>query len=171
MVISRPSKGPWVVLLDSEDAAWAKQFRWVVQTSAPKRVNSSTYRYEAIVRYEYAEGGKSCHFMARELLGTSVTQLADHINGNSLDNRKGNLRPANSSKNGQNRKGATALSKSGIRGVSWDKKRGVWVVRAKTPEGGKYAFGGRFESLDAAKEAAIALRLSIMPFTAQEKTV
>lgn len=52
--------------------------------------------------------------------------VVDHINHNTLDNRKSNLRIVNQSGNQLNRKGANKQSSSGIRGVSWHKNSGKW---------------------------------------------
>lgn len=54
-----------------------------------------------------------------------LPKMIDHINGNRLDNRIENLRPANECKNSQN----ASMSKnntSGIKGVYFDKNRQKW---------------------------------------------
>lgn len=61
-------------------------------------------------------------------------RVVDHINHDTLDNRKSNLRVVTVSENQQNRKGSRAGSKSGVRGVSWDEKNKDWIVNVK----GKY---------------------------------
>lgn len=62
-------------------------------------------------------------------------------------------------RNGENRLGAQSNSSTGIRGVSLD-KRGKYAVSAKVA--GKTFHGGRFDTLDEAEQAAIALRLRVM---------
>lgn len=73
--------------------------------------------------------GKQIHTLFhRELLGLQDGEIRDHWNGNGLDNRICNLRPATISENNHNqmiRKDNT----SGIKGVIWYKKNQKW--RAK----------------------------------------
>jgi hypothetical protein len=56
--------------------------------------------------------------------------MIDHRCRNTLCVNPGHLRPVNNSQNQQNRQGATRQSKSGIRGVFWDKRRNAWVAHA-----------------------------------------
>ena len=67
----------------------------------------------------------------------------DHINRDGLDNRWSNLREANSGQQQANRKG---WSKSGVRGVNWD--RGKWVAYVRS--NGKTKNLGRFDTIEAA---------------------
>lgn len=76
----------------------------------------------------------------------------DHINRNALDNRKSNLRPANSKENARNRS-KQSNNTSGFIGVSWDKECQKWRPFIKV--GGKMIHLGRYVK----KEDAIRARL------------
>ena len=52
----------------------------------------------------------------------------DHIDGNPLNNRIENLRPANSFQNQANRK-ANKSNKSGYKNVNWDERSKSWEVK------------------------------------------
>lgn len=77
--------------------------------------------------------------------------LIDHIDGDTLNNRKSNLRVADSVLNGRNRK-VTKGSKSGCVGVRWHSKNNVWVSQISV--GGKQLHLGQSKNL----EEAIKLR-------------
>jgi len=83
----------YITLVDDEDFEKLSRYRWkVVDSGKP---------YAA--RSEYVGGGKfRTVYMHRELCPTDKT--VDHINGESLDNRKSNLRPATRSQQAINRK-------------------------------------------------------------------
>lgn len=81
----------------------------------------------------------------------------DHINHNKLDNRKSNLRETTSSENQQNRTGAQVNSKSGIRGVSWNKNMNKW--RAAIKIDGITIHIGYFTDLDLADKAVKEARM------------
>lgn len=53
--------------------------------------------------------------------------LVDHANGDGLDNRRSNLRPATRSQNAQNTHAATGSS--GFKGVAWHRKNRKWQAR------------------------------------------
>jgi len=86
-----------------------------------------------------------------ERLHTFLTgwPLVDHINGNGLDNRRVNLRPATPSQNSANTR--TRLSVSGYRGVTWFARTSRW--RAHISVDGKQRHLGYFD--DAAEAARV----------------
>jgi len=70
------------------------------------------------------------------------------------------LRVSTNKENMENRSGAQRNNRSsGVRGVTWHKRDGRWQVQVQ--HNGRYHFGGLFDSLDAAAEAARALRLKL----------
>lgn len=84
----------------------------------------------------------------------------DHINGDGLDNRIENLRPATSSENRRNM-ARNKNNSSGHVGVVWHKRDGRYMVQAS--KGGKCLFGGYFakEDLHLAAAKAQEMRASL----------
>jgi len=85
--------------------------------------------------------------MHREILLVDGSQEIDHINGNSLDNRKANLRVCTHRQNTQN-SGKREGCNSRFKGAYWNKNRGKW--HARIGHRGKQIHLGYFES-EAAK--------------------
>lgn len=77
-------------------------------------------------------------------------QLVDHINGDTLDNTRGNLRIANKTQNAANSK-IHSSNKTGYRGVSWDKLSGKF--RAQIGFDNRIIYIGLFDSPEDAYEA------------------
>lgn len=95
--------------------------------------------------------GKQAHIsMHREVIGDIGNLQADHRNGNRLDNRKANLRPATHSQNQMN-KGVQVNNKSGQRGVYFNKRRQQWY--AQICLNGVRKFLGAHPSLEKASKA------------------
>lgn len=93
--------------------------------------------------------------------------VVDHVNHNTLDNTRKNLRLLTKSENLQNRKGAMKNNKSsGIRGVSWDKRRQKWVAYIGIK--GKLKFLGYYENIQDAEKTAIEARKKYMPYSLEE---
>ncbi|HEJ7990233.1 TPA: HNH endonuclease [Serratia liquefaciens] len=74
----------------------------------------------------------------------------DHINGIKTDNRISNLREATRAENQRNQL-APKTNTSGIKGVSWDKKRKRWLAQCMVDK--KLFNIGRFEEQDDAEKA------------------
>lgn len=85
-------------------------------------------------------------------LGHSINEdfVADHINGDTVDNTRSNLRLATRSQNCQNRRMAKR-NKSGYSGVSWYKRDKKW--RARITHEGKRKSLGLFDTAEEAYEA------------------
>lgn len=96
----------------------------------------------------------------RYIMSAPKGLMVDHINGNTLDNRKNNLRIVTSSENQQNRRGAQRNSKSGVRGVCWHKQRGKWTTRIRI--NGQRIYLGLYDSLSDAEKAVIDARQKYM---------
>ena len=78
------------------------------------------------------------------------TKVVDHINRNTLDNRKNNLRICTRAQNLWNR-GPSLNSTSGYKGISFDRNRNKY--RVKIVCNSKEYFIGRFNNLKDAKQA------------------
>lgn len=91
----------------------------------------------------------------RYLLNPPRRFVVDHINHNPLDNRLSNLRAVSIAFNSLHRRGATRLSRTGIRGVWWHKGMRQWQARIEF-EGKKIEVG----FFDTAEEAQSAVETS-----------
>lgn len=78
----------------------------------------------------------------------------DHINGIRSDNRISNLRIATRSQNGYNQ-GISSKNKSGVKGVSWNKKSQKWQVHVQRQ------YLGMFEDLEDARLVAMKKRTEL----------
>ena len=126
-------------------------FRWYA--------TSATHTHRYAFRFECTALGKRCMIsMHRQIVGAKVGEFVDHINGDTFDNRRDNLRIASAWGNSTNRRKAREGS-SRFKGVSWDSRAGKW--RAGIKAGGKNVSIGTFDdevvaahAYDAAARAA-----------------
>jgi hypothetical protein len=84
-------------------------------------------------RHPKMVGGKRGNqiLMHRYILNCPDSPTGDHINCDTLDNRRENLRPASFSENARNsRRGIN--NTSGLKGVCWNAQRGKWQAGIKT---------------------------------------
>lgn len=89
--------------------------------------------------------------------------VIDHLCWNRACVNVEHLRVVTTTQNNQNRKGASAVSKSGVRGVSPSTRPKGWKVHVQA--NGKRYHGGYFKTLEEAERVAIALRAKHMTHT------
>lgn len=76
--------------------------------------------------------------------------IADHINGNKLDNRKSNLRICTKQQNAMNCK-VSKNNTSGVTGVTWNKQNNNWIAQISINR--KNIHIGSFDKFEDAKKA------------------
>lgn len=127
-------------VIDAADAEAVGRHRWHAN-EAPVGPG----RFYAVARVD----GRDCklHRFLWRSWGLAPTELLDHKNGDSLDNRRENLRTATRSLNGANR--APSPNGCGYRGVTLDRGR----YRAQIVVNGKHRRLGSFSSPQEAARA------------------
>lgn len=99
-------------------------------------------------KYAKRKEGQKTVYLAREIVGATPDQDVDHINGDTLDNRRSNLRLVTKSQNMMNRR----LHKNnthGNRGLKWNKALGKW--QAWIHQDKKFRYLGYFADVEDAK--------------------
>lgn len=111
-------------IVDAADYEWLVQWKW---HAAWCECTRSFYAKRTEKR---VNGKQKTIRMHREILGLMFGHQSkgDHWNHNTLDNRRDNLRPADSAQSSQNRKIRTDNT-SGYKGVTWHKRLKKWQVR------------------------------------------
>ena len=89
--------------------------------------------------------------------------VVDHINHNTLDNRKSNLRIVSISENTQNLKEVRKNNTSGVRGVYYSTKRKRWVAQLNINK--KKIHVGCFTDIKDAEIAIKNARKKYMPYS------
>jgi hypothetical protein len=135
-----------VALVDAADYEWLMQWKWFAHW-APVAKKFYAVRNEAL-------GLRKQHIvpMHRQILGLKRGDKmhGDHINMETLDNRRSNLRIASGSQNMMNRR-LQSNNKSGTKGVYWDSERRKWASVIGID--GKYIRLGRFDHIHEAASA------------------
>lgn len=127
----------------------------------------SAYRWRMQSGYATTNVGRKHAWMHRLILGlTAETDEVDHVDGDRKNNVRSNLRVTSRPKNAQN-KGVRSDSTTGVRGVSFDKRKDLY--RAKVVVGGVHHSGGRHKSLIDAEKAASDLRTELMTHTNESR--
>lgn len=104
-------------LIDAEDAERVGQYKW----NASKAKSTGAFYARSHAAIEGRRSSALHRFVLR-----LTEEFGDHRNGNTLDCRKVNIRPANRMQNGWNRK-PDRDSRSGIKGAHWNGRDRNWV--------------------------------------------
>ena len=100
-------------LVDDDVFVWASKFKWHAS-----RQRDAFYAGRKV----WDRGRDRPLSLHRAIMGEPDGYEVDHLNGDTLDNRRTNLRIATVSQNQHNRRGAPKNSKTGVRGVTWHKR-------------------------------------------------
>lgn len=136
-----------VAILDDKDYVRASKFKWYASKT---KKNGQWYAKRGQWVGEPTDGigknakyGRTITIWLHRFVTRAVSGIAiDHKNGNTLDNRRSNLRLASSAQNQMNREKSEGKS-SQFKGVYWDTGRSKWSARIK--KDGKVTFLGRFD--------------------------
>lgn len=110
----------YAALVDETDHEWLSTYNWFPHVKKGK----SVYAARSL------GGRRGVTYMHRDILGLHQGDggLGDHIDGNTLDNRRRNLRVVNHAQNCMNRR-IRKDNTSGVIGVSWNAYQGRWVAQ------------------------------------------
>lgn len=75
--------------------------------------------------------GKRKHLLHRLIMKAQPGQEVDHINGDSLDNRRENLRIVDKSRNQRNQRKSSKPMSSKFKGVAWYKNGNCWRAQIR----------------------------------------
>jgi len=138
-VITSKKYGEFKVLIDEDDYEKIKSFTWGVQFI---KKNKTFYAARKIKN--------TTILMHREILNCPIDLFTDHINHNTLDNRKENLRACTNTENCRNMKKPKHGLSSKYKGVS-KYRNGKYVSHIKL--NGKQIHLGYFDTEDQAAKA------------------
>lgn len=135
MLINSKTHGEHTVYFDDEDLELIKQYKWGIWKSKTGKL----YAFHSWKR----DGEEVSIKMHRLVMGVEHNRLPliDHRNGNTLNNKKSNLRIVTHSQNSMNR-GKTVKNKSGFKGVTKKSKNryvAVISVRGHSYRGGTFS--------------------------------
>jgi hypothetical protein len=108
-------------IVNAEDYERLGRFKWFA--SGPEK-------YPYAIRAIYPEKGvRRMLYLHREIMKPPEGLVVDHINGNTLDNRRSNLRLATKQQNACNMRVNKEGCTSKYRGVGWHKMSKKWAAR------------------------------------------
>lgn len=138
MVVEVPLTQGHVSLIDDEDAELVLPLKWYALDKKDGRVYAATFK---------GIDDKTT-FLHRFLLRPPADLVVDHINRDTLDNRRSNIRAVTPT---QNRANGIGTARRQFKGVCFDSGRGLWRARIKIE--GKELTLGRFMTIEEAARA------------------
>jgi hypothetical protein len=142
-------------IVDDEDFEELSKDRWYVKYRKDRK-HKQYYAFRSV----FLNKKNTFMLMHRQIMGVEKgdTRKVDHINHNTLDNRKENLRVVTHQQNQFNRKKEIGCS-SKYKGVSWYKRDSNWMACIKINKKTKYLgyFSSEIEAARAYDSKAIEL--------------
>jgi len=135
-------EGEWAIL-DQKDYYQLGNFKWYL--------NGNHGKFYAVRNKKIGDTRTKMILMHREIMDAPEGILVDHQNGDSLENRRDNLRFATRTENILNRGKTKKKTTSQFIGASLDKERRLWVGQMEHQ--GKRIFLGRFKTEEEAARA------------------
>lgn len=137
LVVWSPTFGEKKILIDAKDKHWITQYSWNLNSQGTKK-------------YLYARNAK-LGLLHRNILEAKKGEIVDHINRNTLDNRRANLRISSRTLNQANSKRPSRLSK--YKGVHVETRYRKISYRAQIQNAGRHFHGvARSTEMEAAKD-------------------
>lgn len=161
MLIERKNEDAHEVLIDTADIDMIRnRGSWHVLQD-----NKSNNFY--VVRNRVENGKKGAELLHRFIMDNPKGMVIDHINHDTLNNRRSNLRAVTHAENLQNRQKASKNSKTGILGVSFHKASKRW--QAKLIINKETVFFEFYDDIKEAEKAIIEARKQYMPYAANQE--
>jgi hypothetical protein len=110
--------------VDAADYGWLSQWRWSALASGRQGCGPIF----SAVRSVSENGKQRTVLMRREIMRPEQGEVVDHINGDSLDYRRSNLRTCSQAQNCLNRVAKRTCKTSRFKGVWWHRKNKKWVA-------------------------------------------
>ena len=142
------------VLVDPDVYLWASLFCWSAAGG-----NGKPGRYAA-----RRSGGRIVYLHRLVMVAPPRVQV-DHVNGDTFDCRRDTLRLVTHQQNIQNRRGPNRNSSTGVRNVSYDKSKRLYVVSLMVDR--RHVFCGRYKTVEQAARVAEESRRRLMPYLAE----
>lgn len=143
-----------IAIVDDDDFERLSRYKWHYMR---KKCASPGYASRSFP----GQGNLSMH---RFIMGAKKGQIVDHINGDTLDNRRANLRFCEHKENSRNQR-KRRITQSKYKGLSRAKGRSIWQVQISV-NGKKTTVGNFASEEDAARAYDKAARMYYGEFAA-----
>ena len=131
-------------VVDDSDFEWLNQWEWCALWY------SNAKSFYAVRNVRKTDGKYTLLSMHQAIMGKPNRKQIDHINHDTLDNRKTNLRICTTQQNNMNQK-LNKNNTSGFKGVFWSKGAKKW--QAQIMKNGKFVHLGLFNNIKIAAQS------------------
>jgi hypothetical protein len=136
---------PTYAIVDTDDYQRLSKYEWEA-----RRSRKSPF-YPTRQARNPKTGKYTLTYMHKEIIKVGEGLFTDHINHNTFDNRRANLRPATQTQNNRNRRKFNLPTKSKYKGVYWKQPIKKWVAQISVDK--KIIHLGCFKKQKAAAKA------------------